>query len=602
MICVFGFAVFILSYGFGVASPTVGIEHTESSGSATRQLDVLQVQAPIRKSYEGTSCQRVIVQHNFAASYGTPFVGTYSPPKNCEFTTTIFNLSVTSTGINYDRLGLLFFGDIEIWRTTTAMPVRTGIFWNFQKDMTIWNTLLRSEQKVIMELDNLDDSVFTGAYNVTITALYYNDHAAITPADKIYPISSQSSSKNQSSVLSLPVQDATATYIFPKNMERAVVSILASGNGAEEFWYKHVPTEYVNTFSNAIRPYSSFREVQLLIDGQLAGVSWPFPIIFTGGISPGLWVPIVGIDTYDVPSFEIDVTPFLLLLCDGDPHTFELKVVGYDSKTTFGNVAENWYVTASIFVWLDNKSEQTRGWFIESSTPPPTFHLTPQITTSAETNTSLYLELTAYRTLSHTSTIRTSSGMRMVTWVQSLAYTNTQNYTGANNDTLFQHTSGTSTFSPTSQLAAPITNTFSYPISFFIANMPAVDPIATNSSIYAELDRSKISTSIPILPYLTSPSVHHTSATLDTRQNGSCIYFWNDTYYEFAGAIDPAKGSIGATEQWFSFTGPAVDGGTERYGRHVKAVDGYEPVLVLDESYPDTIWVPETERMGKEDL
>lgn len=34
----------------------------------------------------------------------------------------------------------------------------------------------------------------------------------------------------------------------------------------------------------------------------------------------------------------------------------------------------------------------------------------------------------------------------------------------------------------------------------------------------------------------------------------------------------------------------------------MKAVDGYEPVLVLDESYPDTIWVPETERMGKEDL
>jgi hypothetical protein len=248
------------------------------------------------------------------------------------------------------------------------MPVRTGIFWNFQKEMTIWDTLLRSDQKVIMELDNLDDSVFTGAYNVTITALYYNDHVAITPADKIYPVSSQSSSKNQSSMLSIPDQNATATYILPKNMERAVVSILASGNGAEEFWYKHVPTEYVNTFSNTIRPYSPFREVQLLIDGQLAGVSWPFPIIFTGGISPGLWVPIVGIDTYDVPSFEIDITPFLILLCDGDPHTFELKVVGYDSKTTFGNVAENWYVTASIFVWLDNKSDQTRGW-VSSVTP-----------------------------------------------------------------------------------------------------------------------------------------------------------------------------------------------------------------------------------------
>lgn len=131
--------------------------------------------------------------------------------------------------------------------------------------------------------------------------------------------------------------------------------------------------------------------------------------------------------------------------------------------------------------------------------------------------------------------------------------------------------------------------------------MPAVDPIAANSSIYASLDRSKISTSIPVLSYLTSPS-YHSPAILDTRQNGSCIYFWNDTYYESAGAIDPAKGTIGATEQWFSFTGPVTEGGTEGYGRHVKAVDGYEPILVLDESYPDAIQVPETVRMGREDL
>jgi hypothetical protein len=248
------------------------------------------------------------------------------------------------------------------------MPVRTGIYWSFQKDLTIWDTLLRSQQKIIMELDNLDDSVFTGAYNVTITALYYNDHVALTPADMIYPISSQSSSKNQSSVLSLPDQNATVSFTFPKNIERAVVSILASGNGAEEFWYKHVPTEYTDTFNNsAIRPYSPFREVQLLVDGKLAGVSWPFPIVFTGGISPGLWVPIVGIDTYDVPSFEIDATPWLPVLCDGKPHAFELKVVGYDSETTFGTVAENWWVTGSIFVWLDKESEQTWGSVISAS-------------------------------------------------------------------------------------------------------------------------------------------------------------------------------------------------------------------------------------------
>lgn len=267
-----------------------------------------------------------------------------------------------SAGINYDRLGLIFFGDVEIWRTTTAMPVRTGIYWNFQKDMTVFDTLLRSEQKVIMSMDNIYDSVFTGPFNVTITALYYNDPVTLSPADLILPISTQSSAQNESSVISLPDSNATVSVTFPNNAERAVVSILASGNGAEEFWYTNVPTEYDNTFNNtAIYGYSPWREVQLLIDDELAGVSWPFPIVFTGGISPGLWVPIVGIDTYDIPSFEIDVSPWLGLLCDGKSHSFELKVVGYDSETLLGTVGSNWWVTGTIFVWVDDSGNQTTG-------------------------------------------------------------------------------------------------------------------------------------------------------------------------------------------------------------------------------------------------
>lgn len=92
----------------------------------------------------------------------------------------------------------------EIWRTSTAMPTRTGIYWNYQKDMTVWTTLLKEDQKVIMEMDNIYDTVFTGAYNVTITALYYNDAYAIspTPADIILPLSSLSGANNESSVVS----------------------------------------------------------------------------------------------------------------------------------------------------------------------------------------------------------------------------------------------------------------------------------------------------------------------------------------------------------------------------------------------------------------
>ncbi|KAG9237148.1 peptide N-acetyl-beta-D-glucosaminyl asparaginase amidase A-domain-containing protein [Amylocarpus encephaloides] len=564
-----------------------------SNDAVTPLLDVIQVEAPLRASYGGASCKQTIVQHEFAASYGTPYIGSYSPPKDCKFTTTIFNMSVTSYGINFDRLALLYFGDIELWRMTTAMPVRTGIFYKYEKDLTIFDSLLRSEEKIIMTLDNIYNSVFTGSYNVTITALYFDDQETLTPADNILPISSQSSSKNQSSAFSLPGDNATTSLTLPRNVERAVVSILASGNGAEEFWFRNVINENKGFFNNDILyGYSPFREVQLIIDGSLAGVSWPFPIVFTGGISPGLWVPIVGIDTYDLPSFEIDISPWLGTLCDGNSHSFELKVVGYDSQTTLGTVNSNWVVSASVFIWSDHGGNQTHGSSIESQTPAPAFEVMPNVTSMNTTNSNLFSKLTAYRFLSHSATITTSSGIRKLTWRQDLSYTNIQNYTALGyNKTLSQHTRGISTFSATPRKHfTTISNSYSWPIFFTSNNVVSPDPKATNSTLVASIDRSSQSHTIPIIPYLTQSVSLFIPQVLSTRQNGSCIYFWNNTLYEFAGAIDPADGTLGATEQWYSYKDSQ-----ESYGRHVKAIDGYEPVLILDEEFQNTISVPEAD-------
>jgi len=206
--------------------------------------------------------------------------------------------------------------------------------------------------------------------------------------------------------------------------------------------------------------------------------------------------------------------------------------------------------------------------------------------------------LTAQRKLSHTATITTSSGSRNLTWSQSLSYTNTQNFTALGyNETLYQLTSGTSTFSPSTSNQTQITNTFSYPLSFYQANIIPADASTTNSTLVAVLDRSLLSSSKPILPYLTHPEKYDIPELLATRQNGSCVYGWNNTYYEFAGAIDPAMGTSGETEQWYSFLGPEIPGGEGRevYGRYVRAVDGYEPVLVVDERFEGGLDVPETE-------
>lgn len=272
----------------------------------------------------------------------------------------MFNLTITSIGINFDRISLLYLGDIEVWRATTGMPVRTGIYYHYTKDMTAYNSLLRQQQKVILQLENLYDSVFTGNFNVTITAVYYNDGAIVHPADAILPISSLSSAEDKTSVFSLPEDDATVALTFPRNVERAVVSVFASGSGREEFWYTDVPVAvnatFNNTFSNG---YSPWREVQVRIDGVLAGFVSPFPVIFTGGINTGFWVPIVGVDTYDLGSVDIDVSPWLGILCDGNAHDFELTVIGLRSADEFGTTANLWYVSAQVFVWLDEEGTQT---------------------------------------------------------------------------------------------------------------------------------------------------------------------------------------------------------------------------------------------------
>lgn len=109
---------------------------------------------------------------------------------------------------------------------------------------------------------------------------------------------------------------------------------------------------------NALYGRSPFRELQLRVNKQLAGVAWPFPAIFTGGVIPGFWRPVVGIDALDLLEDEIDITPFLPKLVDDREHTFEIRVVGIeDDGTGHGKLTNsiewNWVVEGKVFLWLE---------------------------------------------------------------------------------------------------------------------------------------------------------------------------------------------------------------------------------------------------------
>lgn len=365
--------------------------------------------------------------------------GAYTPP-SCAFNRVVMNFTVTSQGRQFDRLALMYLGDTEVWRTSTAEPVQPpGIRWTYLKDMTPYLSLWKTPQKLIFDLGNLIDDKYTGPFNTTLTATFFtaeDTSGAATPSDLVIPISKRQAAADAVSQFTLPADDATNTISsFPRNANRAVFSVSACGQASEEFWWSNVLQSDAlafNATAGAFPAFSPFREVQVLIDGQLAGVQWPFPVIFTGGVVPSLHRPIVGIDAFDLREHEIDITPFLPLLCDGAAHTFTIRVAGIDDAAgpvarLTQTVGDSWYVTGKIFVWLDSDAGSvTTGDSPIISQSGPTITLAHELgkTANGTNETLAYTTLVQRRFTATNARVKTQRSSGGASWSQTLDYSN----------------------------------------------------------------------------------------------------------------------------------------------------------------------------------
>ncbi|OCK81792.1 hypothetical protein K432DRAFT_294695 [Lepidopterella palustris CBS 459.81] len=557
-------------------------------------LDVFQVSPPVLSPAE-SGCAQTLMVHSFAFSYGQPFVGEYTPP-SCDFNRVTFNLTVTSAGRQFDRLALMYFNDTEIFRTSTAEPTSAGIRWTYLKDMTNYLVLFKEPQKIIFDLGNLIDSTYTAAFNTTLTANFFVEEEAMAPADVIFPISARQSASNGPSAFSVPAQNATNTLTLPQNIRKAVFSISACGQSAEEFWWSNVLSSDTLSFPDigALYGYSPFRELQLYIDGMLAGVAWPFPVIFTGGVVPGFWRPVVGIDAFDLREDEIDISPFLPLLCDGKEHTFEIRVAGLDDDgnghvTFTETVGSYWIVTGKVFLWLDASDWITTGSDLVSVVPDPALRLSSSVQALANgTNTTLSYSVEVQRHLSFTSTILTSQGPSISSWQQVLTYSNSGNFSDKGNvQATDQKTNG---FDISSNGYSRV---YGYPLWVYSAFATFPDG---NFSIAANMDRSK---NLQVIGQLAFPSSLRTfnssglaklnfaafpGTSSNNRQNGTATYL--------AAPSQSKSYSWGSTEQDLFFAGvegsvstiqsgaPTIKGSIELYHRHVLATNG---TIVEDE-------------------
>lgn len=490
------------------------------------------------------------------------------------------NFTVTSKGRQFDRLAIMYFGDIEVWRTSTSEPTTNGIRWEYTKDMTEYLSLWESPQKIIFDLGNIIDSTYTGFFNTTLTATFFSSEDTIEPADLILPISARKGAASQSSMFVLPADVAANNITLPRNVNRAVFSVSACGQATEEFWWSNVLQSNIDSFEpydGTLYGYSPFREVQVLIDGQLAGVHWPFPVIFTGGVVPGLWRPIAGIDTYDLREHEIDITPFLGILCDGKPHSFEIRVAGIvdngaGTGTLVPTVGNSWYVTGKIFLYLDsNANSTTTGTAPVFSLPTPSISLSSVFTQDAVgANETLSYTTNVKRSLSLSSKIKTQSGSKTVKWSQNLAVTNYGLYTDYGAVQLNkQNTIG----SDASTGGTAYSASYKYPL---YANTSYIVQASGNYTIGAEIVRGLdlAITGSPVFPTGLQPfgSLAGSAALVKTFSGTALSTTQNGTASYFASPSAGISSSFGTTSQDFTFSG--VGGGnTELYYRSVEAVN-----------------------------
>jgi hypothetical protein len=249
----------------------------------------------------------------------------------------VLDVTGTEQGRQYDRLLNVFDGPVQIFLGVTPEPTAAGITWHVQKDITAYLPLLTGTRTFSTSIDNYLSSLDNGIPVITAKLLFYPAGGRFRPArvasladpalagdayNESGPVSTPQRAGVPTDVIPiLPSGDSTdfntvntgqtltATVTLPDNVTTATLDLYAVGQIDDEFWWSEVP---------------AFREIEVSIDGKPAGVVWPFPYVYTGGVNPLIWRPLTGIHTLDIPAYRLDLTPFAGLL--GGTHTISLTV------------------------------------------------------------------------------------------------------------------------------------------------------------------------------------------------------------------------------------------------------------------------------------
>jgi len=356
----------------------------------------------------------------------TPKTFDYTPPADCPgpWAKVVFTADFTVTeGRQFDRTAAFYLGHASIYYGTTAEPrAALSPSWHVERDVTDLSAIFRSTQTGEANIGNFVGVSGGVTYNGIIyanAALEFYPANLRNPAprvpDIVIPVNGTG---GDAGTLNTTTDQITQTLNLPENVERVYLDVIAQNQSNDEFWYFCVPNDQTSNLESC--GGTAFRETEVWLDGQPAGVAPAYPWIFTGGIDPYLWEPVPGVQTLDFVPFRMDLTPFAGTLDDGAPHTVAVSVFNANSY---------FLATANLLVFTDHGAGKVTGGLTSNTlSTAPTPVVTENITTGAGPTYTGSIDTSSARTYAIRGWVNTSHGRVETTVRGNVNFTNNQQF------------------------------------------------------------------------------------------------------------------------------------------------------------------------------
>ena len=392
-----------------------------------------------------------------------PYDFQYTPPANCPppWQKVVFagDISV-SKGIQYDRTANFWIGGANIYFGTTAEPSpQLSPHWHVESDLTDYSPLFTAAQNGQADIGNLVNGTYTGIIYASAELEFYPidpKEKPPTPFDVVLPLSA--GPDGGTVALTNTTSQLAQTFTLPTNIVGAYLDVYAQSQNDDEFWYTCVPNNVANELQSCGN--TAFREGEVTIDGQPAGVAPIYPWIFTGGIDPYLWFPLPGVQTLNFVPYRVNLTPFAGVLSNGQAHTVALSV--YNADNYFS-------ATANLLLNLDPNSSQVTGWITKNTLPASPHPKVKENIQNSNGNISGTVSVTSDRHFTIAGLVNASTGTITTTVQQSINFSNQQGFEINNSEYVQTIEQSTDITSLTTQVAgATRTQTYeedTYPLT-----------------------------------------------------------------------------------------------------------------------------------------